>query len=220
MKIYIDLFIIGVLLSWGPCFSFCAPLTLPFIAATQKGWRQGLKLSLVFSLARIVPYVILSIISAILGQYLISNFYEGQAKTVIYFVVGAFISLLGIIILIGKSPYLHLCAPVKRIGPGGVKEMALLGLLVGFAPCLPLLGVLAYIAFHTQDFLQGALLGLTFGAGTLVSPLILCGSLAGGVSLILLKKPLVYKIFSRACGVILVYFGIDMIIRALRLLCG
>lgn len=220
MKIYIDLFIIGVLLSWGPCFSFCAPLTLPYIAATQRGWRQGLKLSLVFSLARIVPYVILSIISAILGQYLISNFYEGQAKTVIYLVVGAFISLLGIIILIGKSPYLHLCAPVKRSGPGGVKEMALLGLLVGFAPCLPLLGVLAYIAFHAQGFLQGVLLGLTFGAGTLVSPLILCGSLAGAISTFLQKRPLVYKIFSRACGVILVYFGIDMIIRALRLLCG
>ena len=214
MKIYIDLFIIGVLLSWGPCFSFCAPLTLPFIAATQKGWRQGLKLSLVFSLARIVPYVILSIISAILGQYLISNFYEGQTKSIVFIVVGAFISLLGVIILIGKSPYLHLCAPFKKPGLRGVREMALLGLLVGFAPCLPLMGVLAYIAFHARGFLQGALLGLTFGAGTLVSPLILCGSLAGGASLILLKKPLVYEIFSRACGLILMYFGVGMIIKA------
>ena len=216
MRIYIDLFIMGAALSWGPCFSFCAPLTLPFIAATQKGWREGLKLSLAFSLARIIPYVVLSLISASFGQYLIAKFYEGQAKPIIYIVVGAFISLLGIIILIGKSPYLHLCAPFKKEGRSGAKEMIVLGLLVGFAPCLPLLGVLAYVALGARNLLQGALLGLTFGVGTLISPLILCGSLAGGLSLILLKKPLVYKIFSRACGLILMYFGIEMIIRVLR----
>ena len=216
MKIYIDLFVIGVVLSWGPCFSFCAPLTLPFIAATQKGWREGLKLSLVFSLARIVPYLVLSLISASIGRYIIQNFYQGQAKLIIYITTGTFISLLGVIILIGKSPYLHLCPPAKKVDKGGAKEMVLLGLLVGFAPCLPLLAVLAYIALYAQNLLQGAFLGLSFGLGTLISPLILAGTLAGGVSLILLKKPLVYKIFSRGCGLILMYFGIEMIIRVLR----
>ena len=212
MKIYIDLLIIGVALSWGPCFSFCAPLALPFIAATQKGWREGLKLSLTFSLARIVPYVVLSVISVVFGQYLISNFYQGQAKTIIYIIVGAFISLLGVSILLGKSPYLHFCPPAKKAERGGVKEMILLGLLVGFAPCLPLLGVLAYIAFHADALLQGALFGLSFGIGTLISPLILCGSLAGGLSRILLKKPLVYKVFNCICGLMLLYFGIGMVI--------
>ena len=208
----------GVALSWGPCFSFCGPITLPYIAATQKGWLKGLKLSLVFSLARVVSYVVLSLISVSIGQYVIARFYEGQAKPITYIIVGAFISLLGIIILIGKTPYLHLCPPFKKVGPGGLREMALLGVLVGFAPCLPLLGVLAYIAFHAYNFLQGFLLGLTFGAGTLISPLILCGCLAGGISSALLKKPLVYKIFSRICGLILMYFGIGMIIRALHVI--
>lgn len=213
------MFITGVALSWGPCLSFCAPILLPYIAATQKGWLGGLKISLTFSLARIVPYVILSLISATLGQFLIRRFYESQQGLVIYIVVGVFISLLGIIIVIGRSAHLHFCLPFKKIdSETGVKEMILLGLMVGFAPCLPLLGVLAYIAFNSQNFLQGVFLGLTFGAGTLISPLILFGLLTGETARLLLKRPLVYKIFSRICGLILMYLGISMVIRALRVI--
>jgi len=243
---------LGLTLSWGPCFCFCAPIILPYISATQKGWRQGLKLSLVFSLARIGPYVILSSLAAVLGSYLIKRFYQTQAGLISYIIAAVFILLLGAFIAIGqkmpnilrgasKTPPLKEggsipvdkldgCNAVCRfsqldskhirgfIGKSsqGIREMALLGFLVGFAPCLPLLGVLAYIAFHAQGFAQGALLGLAFGAGTLLSPLILFGSLAGAISPVLLKKPIVYNIFSRLCGLILMYFGIGMIIKAWR----
>ncbi len=213
MKLYIDVFILGATLSWGPCLSFCAPILLPYIGATQKGWLAGLKVSLAFSLARIVPYVILSLVSATLGQYLIQRFYQADAGSIIYTAAGAFIAFLGIIILLGKSAHLHICPPVKKIGAQGVQEMIVLGLLVGFAPCLPLIGLLTYIAFNVPNFLQGMLLGLTFGVGTLISPLVLCAPLVGAGANLLLKKPLLYKIFSRLCGLILLYFGIGMILR-------
>ena len=216
MKVYIDLFITGVALSWGPCLSFCAPILVPYIAGTQKGWLNGLKVSLAFSLARVISYVSLSLISAIIGQYLIRRFYQTRAGSIIYLAAGVFVALLGIIIVIGKSPHLHFCAPLKKIGSrSGIKEMALLGIMVGLAPCLPLFGVLTYIAFNSQNFLHGAFLGLAFGLGTLISPLILIGPLAGGISMFLLKKPLVYKIFSYLCGLILIYLGIGMAIRVL-----
>ncbi|TRZ49380.1 MAG: sulfite exporter TauE/SafE family protein [Dehalococcoidia bacterium] len=216
MKIYIDVFILGLTLSWGPCLWFCAPIILPYISATQKGWRKGLKLSLTFSLARIGPYVILSSLAAGLSSYLINRFYQTQAGLTSYIIAAVFILLLGIFIVIGeKMPCKHVRGFIGK-SPQGIREMALLGFLVGFAPCLPLLGVLAYIAFHAQGFAQGALLGLAFGAGTLLSPLILFGSLAGAISPVLLKKPIVYNIFSRLCGLILMYFGIGMIIKAWR----
>ncbi len=214
MKVYIDVFIMGFALSWGPCLFFCAPILIPYIAATQKGWLEGLKATLAFSISRIVPYVILSLISATLGQYLIRIFYGSKAGLIIHILASTFILSLGMIILIGKSPHLHICQSLsKYIHLEGTKGMILLGFLVGITPCMPLFGVLTYIAFTSKNFLDGILLGLTFGAGTLISPLILFGSLAGGASSFLVKKPLIYKAFRCICGLILIYLGIGMMIK-------
>lgn len=213
MKIYIDLFITGVSLSWGPCFSFCAPVLLPYIAGTQKGWRNGLKLSLVFSLARIVPYVILSLISAGLGQYLIRMFYQAKGSLLIQICTGVFIVILGLVVVMGKSTHPGLCTPfLKKLTPQkGIWQVLVLGLLIGAAPCLPLFGVLLYIAFNATCLMQGAFLGLAFGLGTLVSPVIFFGPLVAGLPRLLEKEPRLYKIFSLACGLILIYLGISVL---------
>ena len=214
MKVYINVFVMGIAMGWGPCLSFCAPVLLPYIAATQKGWLEGLKATLAFSISRIVPYAILGSISAALGQYLVRNFYESKAVLIIQILAAGFILLAGLVILIGKSPHLRICQALsKHIGQEGVKGMILLGLLIGILPCMPLLGLLTYITFTSESFLHGMSLGLTFGVGTLISPLILFGTLAGGVSSALFKKPLIYKIFTRACGLILLYLGVGMMIR-------
>jgi len=218
LKLYIDVFVMGLFTSWGACVGFCAPILIPYIAATQKGWLPAFKISVAFSLARIISYVILSLVSATLGQYLIRNFYEGGRGLIIYIAAGSFVVLLGILIFIGKRGF---CLPFKKIDKnesakkGGVKEMMCLGFMIGFAPCLPLLGLLTYIAFNAENVLHGAFLGLSFGAGTFISPLILLGPLAGAGAAALFKKPLVYKIFRCICGLILIYFGTGMIIRAL-----
>jgi len=220
LKIYLYLFITGLALSWGPCFLFCAPIVFPYIVGTQKGWRGGLRLSLAFSAARIVSYVVLSLISAGFGQYLIRSFYETEKARIIYLATGAFICSLGIMVVLGKSLHLRFCAPFRNTEPKGIKEMALLGIMVGFAPCLPLFGVLAYIAFQAQNVLHGGLLGLTFGIGTVISPLILLGPLAGAIPAFLAKRPLIGKVLNRICGLILIYLGIEMFMRALPAICG
>lgn len=214
MKIYIDLFLTGLVLGWGPCLSFCAPILVPYIAGSQQHWLAGLKVSLAFSLARIVSYVVLSLISASLGQYLIRRFYQTQAGAIISNVAAVFVLLLGVIVVLGESGHLPFCNAFKKFNSqGGIGEMLLMGMVVGFAPCLPLFGVLTYIAFNAQNLLHGGVLGLTFGLGTLVSPLILLGPLAGGFSQFLVKNPLAYKIFRWACGVLLIYFAIGMLLR-------
>ena len=214
VKIYVDVFITGITLSWGPCLSFCTPLLLPYIAATQKGWFSGLKATLAFSLARIASYALLSLFSALLGQSLLRTFYESNVRLVIYILASFFILLLGMIILIGKYPRPHICQFLsKQVGSESLKGMVLLGMFVGIMPCMPLLGVLTYIAFTSQNILEGVGLGLIFGLGTLISPLILFGPFASVISSLLFKKPLVYKIFNRICGLILIYLGMGMIIR-------
>lgn len=211
MKIYIDLFVSGVSLSWGPCLAFCAPILIPYIAGTQKGWLPGLKLTLTFSLSRIIPYAILSAIAAGVGQFLIASFYQTKQGMLFYLAAGALITFLGLMILLGKTPHLKFCARLQKFGCAiGIKEIALLGIMVGFAPCLPLLAVLAYTGFHAQNILHGLFLGLIFGLGTLFSPLILIGPAAGSIPQLIWKKPLAYKIFARICGLVLVYLGLSM----------
>ncbi len=214
MKVYIAVFIMGITVGWGPCLAFCAPVLLPYIAATRKGWLEGLKATLAFSISRIVPYAILGSISAALGQYLIRNFYQSRAVLIIQILAAGFILLAGLVIIVGKSPHLRICRALsKHIGQEGVKGMVLLGFLIGMLPCMPLLGLLTYITLISESFLHGMFLGLTFGVGTLISPLILFGPLAAGASSVLFKKPLIYKIFTRACGLVLIYLGAGMIIR-------
>jgi sulfite exporter TauE/SafE len=214
VKVYINVFIMGLTMGWGPCLAFCVPVLLPYIAATQKGWLEGLKATLAFSASRIVPYAILGSISAALGQYLIGNFYQSRAVSIIQISAAGFILLVGLVVLVGKSPHLRICRTLSQhIGGESVKGMILLGFLIGILPCIPLVGLLTYIAFISENFLQGIFLGLTFGAGTIISPLILFGPLAGGVSSVLFKRPLIYKIFTRACGLILIYLGSGMMIR-------
>lgn len=216
MKIYLDLFITGLALGWGPCFAFCAPLLLPYIACTQKGWQRGLSLSLVFSLSRIAGYIILSVISATFGLYIIKRFFQEPGNSIVNLMAGSLILFLGIIISLGKGTFLHVQLPFKKLSGPGIKEILLLGLLVGLAPCLPLVGVLTYIAFNSKNVFGAALLGLSFGLGTIISPLVLLSPLAGQAYACLVKKPKVFHLFSRACGLILVYLGLSMAVRALQ----
>jgi len=217
LRIYINLLLTGIALSWGPCFSFCAPIIFPYIAGTQKKWHGGLALGIIFSLARVVSYVTLSLISAGLGHYLIRSFYQNQQAQIIYIAVGAFIVILGILVLAGKS--LHQCfhSAAKGSGLKGVGEIIFLGIIVGFAPCLPLFGVLAYIAVQAKGLLHGGLLGLSFGIGTLLSPLIILAPVAAHIPNLLAKRPIIGKIFSRICGLILIYLGLEMLIRSLHI---
>lgn len=181
---------------------------------------KGFKAGLAFSLARIISYVILSLLSAGFGRCVISKAYEGYAGAVVDGIMGLCLVGLGIVIFSKQSLHFWGC-PSAKINPaaggasGGKKGLFLLGLLTGFAPCVPMLGLLVYIAVKAENWLQGALFGLAFGIGTLISPLCLFASLSGGVAGFLGKKPRVDKVISGLCGLILLYFGVGMVMRVL-----
>lgn len=216
MRVCTDIFIMGVILGVGPCLYFCAPIISPLIAATQSGWLKGLKSVILFSLSRIFAYVVLASVATVFGQLTIDRFYGDKLTKNIHFTIGLFILLIGVILLLGKSPRLKICQRLCRHTTSqSLKSLVILGLLIGFSPCLPMLGVLGYIASESKDLLYGAFLGLCFGLGTAISPLIPLGILSAGLPRLILRRERFLDIFNRICGLFLIYLGLQLIIRVL-----
>lgn len=207
MSQYINLFLIGLTLSFGPCLFFCSPIILPYIAATKKGWIDGLKSVFIFSVGRILAYLVLGILATFLGSA-IHEILAGKTEIILRS-GGLIISSIGLIIVSGIGAKSSLC-------PGWCKELAgkgflgtiLLGLVVGFLPCMPLLGVLTYIAVTSRNLLDGLLYALFFGLGVLISPLFLLGPLASALSQLIAKNRILNWVFPRLCGIIMVIIGI------------
>jgi len=209
------LFATGLALGISQCMLSCAPLLLLYVAGTAVGWKEGLKAALVFSLARVLAYSILGALVGFLGMRLVDCFRGETFIPWVQLVAGAFVSLLGILIMLGRNPQLHLCRYFsKHTLNNSILSMGLLGFLIGVVPyCAPFLGILTYIAFAVRDPLLGALYGLFFGLGAaLVTPLLVAGPLAVLIPKLVFKSPLLLEIFRRVSGVILLIFGIRLIV--------
>jgi sulfite exporter TauE/SafE len=211
----IELFVIGITGSFGPCLAFCSPVILPYIAATRHSWREGLRTTLLFLFTRLVAYVLLGLLAGWSGRLL--TVWLHQFDYLIFLGGGIFISFLGLLIIFGKEPGHRLCQTLRRqVVDNSIKGPILLGFTVGILPCLPLLGVLAYIALKTQNIWQGAFYGFAFGVGKFISPLVPFGVLASTLPAGLIKSHKVYLFFTRLCGFILSLIGINLLIASWR----
>ena len=211
--IALELFIAGLALGASRCALFCAPILLPYVAGTKKGFKQGLNTTLTFCFFRLLGYVLLGALAGIAGGVIVG--FLGQYRQDIYLFGGSFLVVLGLFILIwDKEPRVYFCKILhKYFINRGFFSMALLGFVVGISPCGPLLGVLAYIALISENIFQGAFLGLSFGLGTaLITPLIILGVLASLLPKLIFKTPQIYKLFRRFCGILLIIFGFRLIL--------
>ncbi len=204
-----QLFIIGVA-AFGPCSVHCAPVILPYIAATRRTWREGLKTVLIFLLARLVVYCFLGLLAGLFGG-LITGWLH-QFENYIFLVGGLFIVLVGILVIFGKELKSPFCVALKnRVADDNIGPL-ILGLTMGIFPCFVVLGVLAYIALEAQSLWQGAFYGFAFGVGKFISPLILLGPLASTLSARFVKNHRIYWFFSRLCGFIIFLIGVNLIV--------
>ena len=207
----IELFTIGITMAFGPCLFFCTPIVLSYIAGTQDSGRKGFKSVLIFSLSRAFIYVLLGLLAGFLGKMLTTTL--DKYSLTIYFIGGIFISLSGILILMGKNPNLHLCQILRKYtDEDDIGNTIILGIIVGLLPCTPLLGILVYISLVSKDLWQGALLGLSFGVGTMISPLIIFGIVVSSLPKKIIKNPKTFEIFTKACGFLLFLFGVQLIV--------
>lgn len=207
----IELFTIGITMAFGPCLFFCTPIVLSYIGATQDGGRKGFKSVLIFSLSRAFVYVILGLLAGLFGKILTTSL--DKYSLTIYFIGGIFISLSGILILLGKNPNLHFCQILRKYSvENDIRSSIFLGMIIGLLPCTPLLGILIYIGLISKDLWQGALLGFSFGIGTIMSPLIIFGILVSSLPKMIIKSPKTLDIFKKACGFLLFLFGVQLIV--------
>lgn len=211
MDIPLELFIIGITVSFGPCLLFCSPLVLPYIAATRKGFSEGLKGILTFSFARLIAYGSLGLLAGGFGRLLTEWLY--RFDYLVFTVGGLFISILGVLIIFDKEPQVRLCQFLRKQNiENSTGDLLLLGFVVGILPCIPLLGVLTYIGLRATDLWQGGFYGLAFGMGKLISPLILFGVLSSVLPAVVIRNYKIYSIFRRICGGLLFAVGVQVVL--------
>jgi len=208
------LFITGLMLGWGPCLGICLPVLLPYIIGTEKGWKNGFFASLAFSVSRLIAYAILGFLAGYAAKLLLNTFYTQKISYYITASGAIVIILLGVLITAGKDFEIPLCNLLrKHIIERGMRGIILLGLLVGFSPCAPLAGILTFIILQAKSGIEGFLYGSVFGLGTILSPVLLLGTLAGATTSYLKKFHTLSNIISRACGVLLVIWGLQILLR-------
>jgi sulfite exporter TauE/SafE len=90
------------------------------------------------------------------------------------------------------------------------------GLLVGLAPCAPLLALLFDVVLISKGALDGMLYAFSFGFGTFVSGLITISIIAGILTRLpatLIKSEKLNVVFKVVCALLLAILGIALILK-------
>lgn len=164
---------LGILYGLGPCTIFCAPILIPLIMAIARTGKEGVIQVFSFGFGRILSYIFLGAISGYSG-YLLTNLVSQK-------IIGIFIVLLGTFILFRYfffSSKFETSQSCPRLLFRGRELSFISGVIIGLLPCPPLLALLG-LAVLERSFLIGAGMGFFFGMGSLITPLIIFGFLAG-----------------------------------------
>ena len=202
----VRLLIAGFTMGWGPCLAYTAPLLLPYIGATKKSWKDGLKVGLVFSMGRLLALAILGGLATVVFSF-INQFFPPQKSGWLYLLAAFFMVTIGMFVILGKGFKIHLA---NKILDKGTPSMFLFGFLMGIAPCVPYVAILTYIACVAENVvLVGILYASLFATGTAVAPVAL-GSLMGIVPEKIFKRPKLLRTFQVICGLVLILFGLQL----------
>lgn len=214
LRIIISIFVLGLSFGSGPCLVSCGPLLISYIAATKRNALRAIFVYILFSLARISVYVILSLLVFFLGRFAVENLTAVLSKY-IFIVGGIFIGILGVFVAWGQRWESYFCRLIhKHILVQDKKSVFILGLIIGLLPCLPLITILSYIGLISKSWSDSLLYSLSFGLGTFVSPLILLVMLTGLIPKLFLDKQEAYsRYFNLVCGVIMIILGLGLIRR-------
>lgn len=204
------LFLSGLILGSGPCIGFCAPVLAGFTASYKPSLKKALISYLFFSSGKLASYMILGALCGIFSGILKSIFFVNSLNT-LNIVFGIFILLIGILTLAFKEPLgSKYCLFLFR---GNLSNAGILGLLAGFSPCLPLLGILDYITIVSHSPLEGLSYAFSFGLGTTVSPVILLVGLSGKLAGDFSDNHKIKTLIRVVSSLILIYLGSKIILH-------
>jgi len=206
------LFLSGLILGSGPCLGFCAPILTSFIAAYKPSFKKALLSYLSFSWGKLASYMILGALCGTFSGILKSNFFISYLN-IINIALGFFVLIIGILTIIFKEPLgSKYCAFLSQ---GNLRNSSILGLLAGFSPCLPLLGILNYIIIISGSAGEGLFYAFIFGLGATISPIILIAGLAGKLTGDFSNNRRIKVLLRVLCSLTLIYMGVRIIWQGL-----
>ena len=203
------LFLSGLILGAGPCLGFCAPVLTGFIAAYKPSTKQALISYLFFSGGKLFSYMAIGALCGVISGLWQSGFLQHYFRA-INVILGVLVLLIGGLTLAVKEPLSSkYCAFFAK---GHLRNAGVLGLLAGFSPCLPFLGILNYVMIIVHSPLEGLFYAMVFGIGTSISPLILLAGLAGKLSGDFTKQKLMKNLIKIISALVLIYLGLKIIL--------
>lgn len=213
LNIASGLFLTGLLFGSGPCLASCGPLVVSYVVATGKDIPNGLKDYLLFSLARLMAYLALILAVFFLGSFTLQRFLGNYARF-LFMLGGAFIVLVGLMMMLKvRLEFAPLQRLQKNMTGRHKQNLIWMGFIIGLLPCAPLLAVFSYIGLMSKTWFHSLLYILSFGLGTLLSPLIPLIIIAGFIPSLLKSRPLYERLFSLIGGFIILLFGLQLIAR-------
>ncbi len=167
-----------------------------------------------FAAGRLAAYLVLGLLAGWSIRILDKFTGSSGVPVIINILAAIFIITLGVFITAGRDISLPFCRRFyKYFIDKNYKSMFILGILLGIAPCLPLIGVLTYIAIKASSPWQGLLYAGSFGIGNILSLLLLGGFSAGVIVQGKQRAGRGQKIMIQACGIFLVVWGILLVLK-------
>ena len=218
----VKIFMAGLVLANGPCLFICAPVILscisglPYLDTGVPGWKIGLRFAVIFSAARLAAYGFLGGVSVVFYKFVFA--FVAPRGAYVEFALGLFIIGVGVFYIF-NNPFRTDHARARcgclrmSLDEKSSWHMVILGLLIGFSPCPPLLAMLTYISATVKDPWAGVGAGLIFGLGTLITPLIPLSVFTGLIADKVKRfrgVPWTLRFLSAA---VLIYFGSRLIFR-------
>jgi len=155
------------------CSLTCLPCLGVYLMGCGNGFRDGVIASLFFMLGKVASYTILGALAGLLGHILTLPTVPQKIIPGIAFISAA----LMLPFMSAKSCQQQHASAGKRT------SLLLLGLATSLAPCPPLAAILL-LAADCGSWFTGAGYGFLYGAGLMLSPLLIAG---GGLALIARK---------------------------------
>lgn len=212
LQIFYIGFIIGLT---GPCLLYCLPVTLALGSGVSEGYKKTLSKIAVFLCGRVAAYTALGFLAGISGL-LLRQFADSDIALYFKPAAGLISIAFGVYFLFYNKEDPKNC---RHSGHGIFKKSGsfIFGITVGLSPCPPLMALLLEITLISKTSLHGAVYGLMFGMGTMVSGFILAGGLSGIFNMLpkkIIPPPAADRIFRFVSAFVLILFGVILIMGA------
>jgi uncharacterized protein len=218
---YLGAFVGGLFFGLAYCTASCLPVVAGYIAGVGSGFKQSVKITLIFNGGRVVAYTLIGAIIGLFGGLLrffiledaISPFqiYSSLAFGLVTVVIGV------MLMFQAKKTSCNCAGADSKVAESRIRRFGVdfgaftLGFTRGLIVCAPLILLLS-TSLTLVDPVGSVAIAILFGLGTTISPILILG---GATGWLLNKAPLFRKYTAIAGGVILIILGIVSVYSSL-----